>query len=194
MDTYALLRLGHVVGAILLGGGLLAVFVSELRAWRTDDVRVFAEAAWYTATFYDGLVVPGALLLGASGLLLKLELGLGWFEEPWLVGMWGLFLFEVVEGNTVTRVQFRRALRRSRAALPAGSLTAEVRAETRSLLGQITHFLDLPLFLVIVWCGVIRPGSWSEVITAVVVALVAAALLTAAVPRLARRDRSAVAH
>jgi uncharacterized membrane protein len=191
MEVYALLRLGHIVGAILLGGGLLAVFISELRAYRTDDVRVFAEAAWYTATFYDRLVVPGALLLGVSGPLLTLELGLGWFEEPWLVGMWGLFLFEVIEGNTVTRVQFRRALRRSQAALPMGDLTPELRAEARSLLGQVTHFLDLPLFLVIVWCGVVKPGSWSEVATAVVAALVAAALLTAAVPRLARRDRSA---
>jgi uncharacterized membrane protein len=187
MDAYALLRFGHVVGAILLGGGLLAVFISELRAYRTGDVRIFAEAAWYTATFYDGLVVPGALLLGASGLLLKLELGVGWLDEPWLAGMWGLFLFEVVEGNTVTRAQFRRTLRRSRAALPAGDLTPELRAEARSLLGQFTHFLDLPLFLVIVWCGVVKPGSWSEVGAAVVVALAAAALLTTVVPRLARR-------
>jgi len=193
VNTYALLRLGHVVGAILLGGGLLAVFISELRAYRTDDVRVFAEAAWYTATFYDGLVVPGALLLGISGVLLTLELGLGWFDEPWLAGMWGLFLFEVVEGNTVTRVQFRRALRRSRAALPTGDLAPEVRAEARSLLGQVTHFLDLPLFLGIVWCGVVKPANWSEVVIAVVAAVVAAAGLTAAVPRLARRDRSATA-
>jgi uncharacterized membrane protein len=191
MDPYALLHLGHVVGAIVLGGGLLAVFISELRAYRTDDLRLFAEAAWYTATFYDGLVVPGALLLGASGLLLKRELGLGWFDAPWLAGMWGLFLFEFVEGNTVTRVQFRRTLRRSRAALRTGALTPEVRAQARSLLGQITHFLDLPLFLVIVWCGVIRPESWSQVVTAVVVAAIAAALLTVVLPRLARRDRSA---
>jgi uncharacterized membrane protein len=191
MDPYALLRLGHVVGAIVLGGGLLAVFISELRAYRTDDLRLFAEAAWYTATFYDGLVVPGALLLGVSGLMLKRELGLGWFDAPWLAGMWGLFLFEFVEGNTVTRVQFRRTLRRSRAALRTGALTPEVRAQARSLLGQITHFLDLPLFLVIVWCGVIRPESWSQVVTAVVVAVIAAALLTAVLPRLARRDRSA---
>ncbi len=162
MDAYVLFRLGHVVGAILLGGGLLAVFVSELRAYHTNDVHAFAEAAWYTAVFYDGLALPGALLLGASGLLLKLELGLGWFEQPWFTGMWGLFLFEVVEGNTVTRLQFRRTLQRSRAALPTGALTAEVRAEARSLLGQITHFLDVPLFLVIVWCGVMQPGSWSS--------------------------------
>jgi uncharacterized membrane protein len=192
MDVYALFRLGHVVGAILLGGGLLAVFVSELRAYRTDEVHAFAEAAWYTAVFYDGLAVPGALLLAASGLLLKLELGLGWFEQPWFTGMWGLFLFEVVEGNTITRLQFRRTLQRSRAALRTGMLSAEVRAEARSLLGQITHFLDVPLFLVIVWCGVVQPDSWGQVATAIGLALIAAALLTAAVPRLARRERSAI--
>ena len=189
MDAYTLLRLGHVIGAILLGGGLLAVFVSELRAYRTVDVRVFAEAAWYTATFYDGLVVPGALLLAGSGLLLVIELGVGFFEEPWLVGMWGLFLFEVVEGNTITRVEFRRTLRRSRAAARTGVLSAQTRDEARSLLGRVTHFLDLPLFLVILWCGVVRPATWGQVAAAIAAALVAAALLTALVPRLARRDR-----
>ena len=77
--------------------------------------------------------------------------------------MWGLFLFEVVEGNTVTRLQFRRTLRRSRAALSTGVLSTEVRAEARSPLGQITHFLDVPPFLVIVWCGVMQPDSWGQV-------------------------------
>ncbi len=152
-----------------------------------------AGADLYSAIFYDGLAVPGALLLGASGLLLKSELGLGWLERPWFTGMWGLFLFEVVEGNTVTRLQFRRTLRRSRAALSTGVLSTEVRAEARSPLGQITHFLDVPLFLVIVWCGVMQPDSWRQVATAVGVALIAAGLLTALVPRLARRDRPASA-
>jgi uncharacterized membrane protein len=185
MDSYLLLRMLHIVGFILLGGGLVAVFVSELRAYRTADVHRFAEAAWYTATFYDGLVVPGAVLLAISGVLLILELGLGFFGEPWLVGMWGLFLFEMIEGNTVTRAQFRRTLRRSREALARGRLTDRDRDEARSLVGQVTHFLDLPVLLVIVYCGAMRPGSWTEVLTALGLALVAAAVLTALVPRLA---------
>jgi hypothetical protein len=45
VDSYALLRLGHIIGFIALGGGLLAVFVSELRAYRTADVHRFTEAA-----------------------------------------------------------------------------------------------------------------------------------------------------
>jgi uncharacterized membrane protein len=184
VDYYSALRLAHMVGFIALGGGLLAVFVSELRAYRTADAYRFAEAAWYTATFYDALVLPGAALVGVSGPLLVVELGLGWFSEPWLVGMWGLFLFEFIEGNTITRRQFRRTLRRSRAVLRTGELTTEDREGARTWLGQITHFLDVPIFLVIVYCGAIRPDDWAHVLAAIAAAMVAAGILTAAVPKL----------
>jgi uncharacterized membrane protein len=186
MDYYLLLRLGHIVGFILLGGGLLAVFVSELRAHTADDVHVFAEAAWYTAIFYDALALPGALLVGLSGLLLIFELGLGFFEEPWLVGMWGLFLFEFVEGNTITRIEYRRTLRQSRKALAEGHLTPELRDQARNVLGQFTHFLDVPLFAVIVYCGAMRPTTLGRVIVAILIAVALAAALTFVVPRLAR--------
>ena len=192
MDPYPLLKFGHVLGFILLGGGLLAVFVSELRAYRTSDLTVFTEASHYTALFYDSLAVPGAVLVGVSGFFLVYMLGLGFFEEPWLVGMWGLFLFELIEGNTVTRIQFTRTRRRSRAALAEGRpLTDDLRDEARSTAGQVAHFLDLPLFTVIVYCGTVRPGSWSEVGVAIMLALLAATALTFAVPRLARRATGA---
>ncbi len=188
MDLYALFRFGHITGFVLLGGGLLAIFLSELRAYRTDDLSAFAEAARYTASFYDGYVIPGALLVALSGIALVFRLGLGFFEEPWLVAMWGLFLFEFVEGNTVTRAQFRRTLRRSREALARGGpLTDEIREQARGLVNRVTHFLDLPLFLVIIFAGAVRPDSWATMLVAVLLAVIAAASLTIAVPRLARR-------
>ncbi len=188
MDAYTLLKFGHVAGFVFLGGGLLAVFVSELRAYRTNDVRIFAEAARYTAMFYDWLALPGALLASLSGLFLVFELGYGFFSDPWLAGMWGLFLFEFIEGNTVTRIQFRRTLRLSDDAMEKGEFTEEMRGEARTLLGQAAHFLDVPLFLVIVYLGIIRPYAWSHVIVAVLVAVIASVVLMIAVPRLARRD------
>ena len=192
MDYYTVLKFGHIVGFILLGGGLLAVFISELQAYRTTDMKVFAEASRYTAIFYDSLVISGALLVGVSGLFLILELGLGFFEEPWVVGMWGLFLFEFIEGNTVTRTQFRKTLRRSREALARGGpLTDDIRDEARSLLNQIVHFLDIPLFTVIVYCGTVRPDNWSHVLVAIMLALIVAFVLIVAVPRLARRETAA---
>lgn len=186
MDYYTLLKFAHIVGFILLGGGLLAVFMSELQAYRTADLNVFAEAARYTAVFYDSFVISGAVLVAISGFFLTLELGLGFFEEPWLVGMWGLFLFEFIEGNTVTRIQFRRTLRRSRQALERGDpLTVDLRDEARGLLNQVAHFLDIPLFTVIVYCGTARPDTWLHVLSAIGIGLAVAALLIVIVPRLA---------
>lgn len=187
MDAYSLLKLMHILGFILLGAGLCAVFISELRTYGTDDVHVFAEAARYTAVFYDGLTLPGAVLVAVSGLFLILELGYGFFDEPWLVGMWGLFVFEFLEGNTVTRIQFRRTLRISRRALETGRLTEEVRDDARTFLGQFAHFLDLPLFSVIVYCGAIRPATWTDVGWAIAAAVGMTLILMVVVPRLAGR-------
>jgi hypothetical protein len=130
------------------------------------------------------------VLVVLSGLLLIFQLGLGFFREPWLVGMWGLFLFEFIEGNTITRVQFQRTLRRSRALLEEGRLTTQDREEARTLLGRVTHFLDVPLFLVIVYCGTVRPDRWTSVLAAVAAAVVAAAILTVGVPKLARASKA----
>ena len=189
MDYYTLLKFGHIVGFILLGGGLLAVFISELQAYRTTDIKIFVEAARYTAIFYDSFAVPGALLVGVSGFFLILELGLGFFEEPWVVGMWGLFLFEFIEGNTVTRMQFHKTLRRSRDALEHGDpLTDDLREEARSFLNKVVHFLDIPLFTVIVYCGAVRSDSWIHVLIAIAIGVSVAAMLTIFVPRLGGRD------
>lgn len=188
MDYYILLKFGHIIGFILLGGGLLAVWVSELQAYRTLDIKEFADASNYTATFYDFLTIPGALLVGTTGFLLILELDLGFFEEPWVVGMWGLFLFEFVEGNTITRFQFRRTQRSSQKAFEEGKvLSEEIREDARSLVNQIVHFLDLPITTVIVYCGTVRPDSWAEVLTAIAIALCVTALLVVLVPRIARQ-------
>ena len=61
-----------------------------------------AEAVRNITLFYDGLVVPGALLLLGSGTWLIIEFYGGWafLEVPWLAGMVLLFAFEFVEGNS----------------------------------------------------------------------------------------------
>lgn len=188
MDTYTLLNFAHIMGFTFLGGGLLAVWVSEFQAYRTDDMREFTDAAWYTAVFYDFLVVPGALTLAASGYFLMRELGLGFFDEPWLITMWSLFLFEFIEGNSITRIQFRRTLRTSRAAFNAGkTLSEDIREDARTLLNRVVHFLDVPMLTVIIFCGAVRPDNWSTILTAIAIALLVTALLVTFIPRLARQ-------
>jgi hypothetical protein len=105
--------------------------------------------------FYDGLVVPGALLLLGSGTWLTITVYGGWafLRQPWLAGMVALFAFEFIEGNTITRLYFMRLRRLTKVALEQGSVTRELETARREHLPTFTHFLDLPIFFVIVALG-----------------------------------------
>ena len=105
-------------------------------------------------------------------------LGVGFFQFPWMSGMWLLFAFEFVEGNTITRRHFRRLLRLSRAALNEGRMTAELEAAMRDRLGAFAHYLDPPVFFLIVSLGTFRPTAWDHFIIGTLLAVTIAAALT----------------
>lgn len=184
--TYALLKFVHVSGAILIGGGLIGVWVSDLRSRQVRELPRFAEAIRNIAVFYDGVVVPGALLLLGSGAWMIVRFFGGWdfVNTPWLAGMVALFAFEFVEGNTVTRLYFMRLRRLTQEALSSGAVTVELENARAEQLPTFTHFLDLPMLFVIIALGVIRPTSWTMFFVGSGVAVGLATLLSLLVPRL----------
>jgi len=184
--TFALLKLMHVLGAILIGAGLIGVWLADLRSRQVRELSQFAEAVRNIAVFYDGLVVPGALLLLTSGtwLIVTFYGGWGFLGIPWLAGMVALFLFEFVEGNTVTRMYFTRLRRLTKAALQEGDFTPELEQARAEFVPSFTHYLDLPILLIIVALGVLRPADWAMFFIGCMIALVIAAALTLYVPKL----------
>jgi uncharacterized membrane protein len=184
--TYLLIKFVHIVGFILIGGGLISVWLADLRSRQVRELHAFAEAVRNIAVFYDGLVVPGALLLLGSGTWLIIEFygGWGFLRPPWLAGMAGLFLFEFVEGNTVTRLYFMRLRRLTKCALQSGHFTPELEKARGETVPTFTHFLDLPLLFLIVALGALRPATWTLFAVGSVVALAMATALTVYVPKL----------
>ena len=184
--TYPLLKFAHLLGAILIAAGLIGVWLADLRSRQARELVPFAEAVRNIAVFYDGVVVPGALLLLASGSWLIVQFFGGWdfLRVPWLAGMVGLFVFEFVEGNTVTRLYFMRLRRLTRQALEAGRFTPELERARGESVPTFTHFLDLPILLVIIALGALRPQTWTLFFTACIIAVALAAALTAYLPRL----------
>lgn len=184
--TYALLKFFHVLGAILIGGGLIGVWISDLRSRQVHQLPQFAEAVRNIVVFYDGVVVPGALLLLGSGSWMIVQFFAGWnfVNVPWLAGMVALFVFEFVEGNTVTRLYFMRLRRLTQEALSAGTITPQLEKARAEHIPTFTHFLDLPLLFVIAALGTIRPTTWTLFFMGSVVAVIMAAVFTVLVPRL----------
>ncbi len=164
MDKYLLLRFAHLIGLMFMSAGLIGVFVADMRSRQVRDVKLLAQAVTFIAVFYDGLVVPGAFLLLASGTWLVVSYYGGWqfLKVPWLVGMVILFGLEFIEGNTVTRLYFMRLRRLARAAVAEGRVTSELAHARAEQLASFTHFLDIPILLVIVSLGALRPSDWAN--------------------------------
>jgi uncharacterized membrane protein len=188
MDKYLLLRFAHLVGLMLMSAGLIGVFVADMRSRQVRDVTLFAQAVTFIAVFYDGLVVPGALLLAASGTWLIVEYYGGWswafLATPWLAGMVVLFALEFVEGNTITRLYFMRLRRLARTSVAEGRVTEELASARGEQLASFTHFLDIPILFVIVSLGALRPSDWTQFAIGIVIAVAAASLLNHFITRL----------
>jgi uncharacterized membrane protein len=184
--TYSLLRFAHLVGLTLMGGGLIGVWMSDLRSRKVRNLTLFAESVRNIAIFYDGLVVPGAVILFVSGAWMTAVAWGGWefIRHPWLAGMILLFAIEFVEGNTVTRLYFMRLRRLTDEALAQGAAMPELNRVRQAHLPTFTHFLDIPMLLLIVSLGAIRPATWNQFIVGTVCALAFAAALTITIPRL----------
>ncbi len=184
--SYSLLRFAHILGAVLIGGGLISVWLSDLRSRQLRELAQFSEAVRNIAVFYDGVVVPGALLLLVSGSWMISEYYGGWdfIHTPWLAGMVLLFTFEFVEGNTVTRIYFMRLPRLTREALKQGGFTAELERARAEAVPTFTHFLDLPLLFVIIALGALRPDTWTLFGAGTLIALLTATGLSLTIPRL----------
>lgn len=184
--TYELLKLAHLIGLALMAAGLIGVFMCDLRSRQLHDLPLFAEAIRNIAVFYDGLVVPGALLLLGCGTWLTIAYFGGWsfLDTPWLSGMIGLFVFEFIEGNTVTRLYFMRLRRLTRQALDTGIVSPELARARAEHVPTFTHFLDLPILLVIIMLGALRPETWIAFAVGLGVAVMVATVLTVILPRL----------
>jgi hypothetical protein len=98
--------------------------------------------------------------------------------------MVALFAFEFIEGNTITRLYFMRLRRLTRAALERGAATPDLEKARQEHLPTFTHFLDLPILFVIVALGAMRPNTWALFVMGLVLAVVAATVLTLVIPRL----------
>lgn len=140
-----------------MGAGLVGVWLADLRSRQHRDLIRFSEAVRYIAVFYDGVVVPGALILLASGTWFTIQYygGWGFLKLPWLTGMIGLFLFEFIEGNTITRLYFMKLRRITQTALDKGEITPELEEERAKLILIFTHYLDLPMVFFIIALGAI---------------------------------------
>jgi hypothetical protein len=74
--------------------------------------------------------------------------------------------------------------RLTRQALETGRVSPELARARAEHVPTFTHFLDLPILLVIIMLGALRPGTWIVFAVGLGVAVTVATVLTILLPRL----------
>lgn len=179
--SYALLTAAHGLGALLLGVSLVGTWRAGERVRRAKTAGAVARATARKDALVGRLLLPGVLLLGASGAWLVASYYGGWnfVRVPWLAGMVSLFLFQSAWANTVGRAYAMRLGRLLAGTREADPLSPELRRALAEPVATFGHHLELPLFALIVTLGVLRPMQWSLFATGVAVAAGAALAATA---------------
>jgi uncharacterized membrane protein YecN with MAPEG domain len=169
-----------------MGAGLIGVWLTDLRSRQHKDLIRFSEAVRYISVFYDGVVVPGAIILLISGVWFTIQFHGGWdfLKVPWLSGMIFLFVFEFIEGNTVTRLYFTKLRRITKNALDVGKITDELESERARLIPTFTHYLDIPMLFLIIALGVLKPNTWSVFVYGTVISILIATIFSVVIPRM----------
>jgi hypothetical protein len=110
----------------------------------------------------------------------------GWnfISIPWLAGMVFLFVFEFIEGNTVTRIYFMRLRRLTHEALEIGEFTPELEKARAENVPAFTHFLDLPMLFLIITLGALKPDTWEVFVAGSLAAIALSVALTLFIPLL----------
>ncbi|MCY4129041.1 MAG: DUF2269 family protein [Gammaproteobacteria bacterium] len=186
MLLYQLAKFAHLVGTLMLGGGIIGLFVTDMRARQLGDLKTYAEMVRTSSVYQWGWVTPGVFFLFTSGALLTAYFYNGWnfIEIPWLAGMVILFAYEFIEGNVFMRMHKKKVGHCIQESVAKGYVTRHLKRKRDDGLYTFLHFLDLPNFMLIVSLGALRPTKWTHILVGLGLSLLVATILNYMVPRL----------
>lgn len=159
MDDYALALFAHVIGLMLLTGGVSISIAAKALARRRDDPSTI-HALWQLGYGAVRLVaMPGSLLLLlAGGALVHLSNGAYAWSEPWIAGAVAAWAASALIGIFVHGPRSRTVRAMASAEAATGSTTASATLRERAQGGVLAGGIDAALLVAMVALMVFKPG------------------------------------
>ncbi len=147
MNADDVLAFLHVLSAFWYVGGLVAVLLPLSRAWRSPDIQQQA-LAFAEASQYQGLLLPGVIVVGVSGVFLWAEMGYNPITTGWLLALEILYLIVLLICLPLMGIGLRRIYLLTLEAAKKGEVTPELRealADRVPLVFGVIALIFLPL-------------------------------------------------
>lgn len=147
----------HILALLLLAAGTGSVMMPVYRAWRSKDVTFQMAAFRQAADNETGLLLPGALLTGATGIGWGAAAGWNFFTDGWLLALWIVYLLAVFVCLPLLGLGLRRARLLSLQAVKTGTVTPELEAALADNVPLVFGTVIIILMGVMTWLAVFKP-------------------------------------
>lgn len=183
--SYVPLLAAHLLGALLLGTAVVALWIVDARIRRARDCGTIARAGRRAGWVGQRVLMPGVLLLALTGAWLVAGYYDGWsfVRIPWLAGMAAIFVFQSAWARAVTHPRAARMRQLLAGTHDADPVTPALERARREPLARFGQQLEPALFALAVALGLLRPMDWAVV----AIGCIAAAALAAALAFYAAR-------
>ncbi len=157
MNAVTIWHFLHILAVMLMAAGTGAVMLPVYRAWRATDLRFQMAAFRQAADNETGVLLPGALLTGATGVGWGAAAEWNFFTEGWLLALWLVYLLAVFICLPLLGLGLRRARLLSLQAAKTGEVTPELEAALSDNVPLVFGTLIIILLVVMTWLAVFKP-------------------------------------
>lgn len=157
MNAVTFWRLLHELALLLYGAGLGATMVPLYRVWRSKDQDAQIHAFRQAAANEPGVLLPGALLTGATGVFWGAAAGYNFFTTGWLLALWICYAINTFAFMPLLGVGLRRVRLLALQAAKTGRLTPELEEALNENVAVVFGTLMIVLTVVMAVLAVTKP-------------------------------------
>ena len=157
LEAITFWRLLHTLALLLYAGGLGATMMPVYRAWRSEDVRFQMHAFGQAAANETGVLLPGALVTGATGVFWGAAAGYNFLTTGWLLALWILYVVDVFICLPLLGMGLRRVRLLSLQAAKTAAITPELEAALADNVPLVFGTLMIILTAVMTWLAIGKP-------------------------------------
>src|SRR5689334_303690 len=128
MNAVTIWHFLHILSILWMAGGIGSTMLPVYRAWRSKDVRFQMASFMQAADNETGVLLPGALMTGATGVGWGSAAGWNFVKDGWLLALCLVYLLAVFVCLPLLGLGLRRARLMSLTAGKSGRLTPELEA------------------------------------------------------------------
>lgn len=147
----------HIGAILLMAGGLGATMAPVYRAWRSKDTAYQMASFRQAADNETGLLLPGALLTGATGAVWGAVGDWNFFTDGWLLALWLTYLLATFVCLPLLGLGLRRARLLSLQSAKSGAVTPELEAALNDNVPLVFGTIIIVLMAVMTWLPIFKP-------------------------------------